>query len=156
MNDTREKGKIIDVFRGNEDHGILTINIGVAFEGGSHQGFGNICLDDEEMADDFVADLCTVFDVKKLKELVGKKCYALRCFDDFDANIEGLESVSGARFTIWDWRKKHFPKEAKSPLELRTRSLQQRIASAKRQIREAESDLADLKSHYHEWKEVRI
>jgi hypothetical protein len=79
MNDTREKGKIIDVFRGKEDHGILTINIGVEFEGGSHQGFGNLCLDSEEMADDLVADLCAVFNVKKLKDLVGKKCYALRC-----------------------------------------------------------------------------
>ena len=43
----REPGVIADVWSGkDEDHDILTCSIGIDFKGGGHQGFGQLCLDE--------------------------------------------------------------------------------------------------------------
>ena len=80
----RELGIVDYVTYGKEDHDILTCSIGIDFDG-SHQGFGGLCLD-EKVGPDFVNSICELFDVSFLKDIVGKKVYALRCFSDWNAH----------------------------------------------------------------------
>jgi hypothetical protein len=145
----RELGKIDYVRSGKEDHGILTCSIGIDFNGDSHQGFGGLCLD-TDLIKSFKKDLCKTFGVKKIEDLVGKECFALRCFGFLNDNIEGLETLDGKKFTISTWRKKHFT-NASNPLEQRFKHLVSEINHARRQIKEAEQDLAQLDSEYTNW-----
>ncbi len=144
----RELGTIVDVWSGKEDHGILTCSIGIDFRG-SHQGFGNLCLD-KKILPDFMEGVCETFGVKTLNELVGKQCYALRCFSHWNEPIEGLETLDGKRFTLFSWRKKHFP-NSKSPYEERISSLKNRIASDMRRIDDAYKELRKIHTEYTDW-----
>jgi hypothetical protein len=98
----------------------------------------------------FTKDLCSVFGVKKLTDLVGKKCYALRCFDELHTPIEALEAPSGARFVLTTWRKKHFP-ETKDPLAGKRESIEGNISFLQRRVAEEKTRLAELDKNYHEW-----
>ena len=151
MSQTRELAKVGRVFRGKEDHDILTISISMeGVDSGWGQGFGGLCLGDDKLADDFEADIKAIFGVNKLEDLVGKQCYVLRCFDQWNENIEGLESLDGKRFTLTKWRKKHFP-ETKSPLEDRIDSIHRSISSFTRRINQESDDLKTIRSKYVEW-----
>jgi hypothetical protein len=144
---TRDPGVVDNVFYGKENHGILTVWLGIDF-GGSYQSFGGLALS-EEVAPDYVSELCKTFEVERIEDIKGKKCVALRCFDEWNSIIEGLETESGARFINFQWRKKHFP-ETKSPLEERREHLQRRIALGQRQISEELKELSNLDASYHE------
>lgn len=157
----REPGVIAAVFYGKEDHGILTCSIRIDFNG-STQSFGNLCLT-EELGPDFVRAVCVSFGVKVptglvllstlrecLGRLIGERCYALRCFDDYNTPIEGLENQYGDAFLLTTWRRQHFP-DTKSPFETRKAELRQRIESAKQQIARAKVTLAKLPSEYYDW-----
>ena len=144
----RQLGKIVDVWSGKEDHGILTCSIGIDFCGG-HQGFGNLCLDEQTLPD-FIESVCKVFGVKNLKDLVGKECYVLKCFSHCNEPIEGLETLDDKRFTLSSWQKKNFP-NSKSPYEKRICSINSRIASDIRRIYAAYEELNNLKSEYTDW-----
>lgn len=155
-----EPGVIAAVFYGKEDHGILTCSIRIDFKG-STQSFGNLCLD-EKLGPDFVRAVCENFGVKVpsaptqrelrecLNQLVGQRCYALRCFDDYNTPIEGLENQYGDAFLLTTWRRQYFP-DTESPFETRKAELRQRIESAKQQIARAKVTLAKLPSEYYDW-----
>lgn len=87
---TREKGKIASASI-DDDHGHHSVWLMLEFEG-SGQGFGGIALGLPEngtaLLDDYVASICKTFGVSELKRLVGKECYALRCFDINNEPIE--------------------------------------------------------------------
>lgn len=144
MSDTRETGTIERVFYGKEDHGILTIVVHLKFDG-SGQGFGCLAFDTKARAEDFAADLCRVFAVKKLDDLVGKTCEARRCFSY--GNIEALVAPSGAMFVITEWRRKHWP-DYLDPLEDERHRQKVSIERLRKQIRRAEADLKTLDSRY--------
>lgn len=147
----RELGKIEDVFSGKEDHDILTLSVGVGFKG-AHQGFGSLMLN-EKLIISFEKELCDTFDVKNINELIGEACYALRCFDYWNANIEGLESVkTGKKFTLTGWRRRHLPaNEIKSPLQVEEEYHNSRISSAQRNIQVSQYELENIKSKYTDW-----
>jgi hypothetical protein len=143
----REKGKIAKTFLGKEDHGILTCTIGIDLKGGCYQSFGNLCLQDKKLADDFVTDLCATFSVKRLADLQGKSCVALYCFDGLNEPIEALEAPNGKRFVITDWRRKHFP-DTLDRLADRKVSIEREIAFLKRRIREEQAKLKCVDAEY--------
>lgn len=147
----REPGIIENFSSGKEDHGIYTCSIGIGFKS-SYQGFGNICLD-EKLLFHFKNEVCKIFKVKTTKELIGKECFALRCFGDWGDTIEGLENpLNGKRFIIRNWCLKYIPDyKDESPLERRRKHCLSRIESAYRQISSAEKELQTIDSNYTEW-----
>lgn len=148
MNPKRELGKIESVFQGPEDHDIITCSVHIEFDSGGAQGFGYLALGN--LLEDFVNDLCATFNVKNLKDLIGKKCFALRCFSGHNEPIDGLESIeTGKKFIINHWRKKHFA-NTKTTLQDKIESLNNRINSNIRQIESFNKELEFIKTDYTE------
>lgn len=150
---------ITDVFYGKEDHGILTISIGLDFDDGGHQGFGGLCLS-EPLAEDFERCVCAIFNARKLDELKGRRCRALFNFKGWNENIAALETgspgagqgVAGSRlsilrFTINTWRKRHFP-ETTSVLEQRLEKQRHHIKCLKLDLERAKATLKEIPSTY--------
>lgn len=146
---TREFGTISDTFLGKEDHGIQTAWIYLDFKGSS-QGFGGLSLTNG-LDIHFISDLCSLFNVDKFKDLKGKKCYALRCFDTWNTPIEGLETENGEIFTITDFRHKHVPGKIVTPLENKKTDLLSTISWATGRIKQAEQDLKEIEKEYVAW-----
>jgi len=113
------------------------------------QSFGNLCLD-EKLTDLFVQDLCAVFDVSTLADLVGKTCYVLYSFPYWNEPIEGLETEHGRRFTLTYWRKKHFPKSL-DPLTAQKESLRHRIQWAEQEAARAKKALTEVAADFVDW-----
>ena len=136
-----EQGKIASAIYGKEDHGILTCIVHIDFEG-STQGFGCLALDDKT-GPDFVRSLCEVFGVDRLTDLRGKQCRVFRFFGGWNAQIDAIESESGAVFDLWTWRRKFDP-SVKSPIEERREVLERQLAGLRRQVEETERAIEDL------------
>lgn len=146
---TREKGKIASVSYGRDhDHDVLTFWAMIEFPG-SGQGFGGIVLD-EKLGPDFRREICRVFEVATVNDLVGLDCYALRCFAINNEPIEGLEAMSGQRFTLNAWRRRHFP-ETESILVARRRRMLGEIDSLNRRIYEITRDAKTLEERFVTW-----
>ncbi len=79
------------------------------------QGFGGLCLD-EATRMDFDRQLCDLFEVKRLEDIVGLDCTALWPRNQHSDHMEGLER-DGRRFTITGFRRKHWPDKVPSPDE---------------------------------------
>jgi hypothetical protein len=146
---TREKSKIESVFYGQEDHGILTCSVMIS-SGGGCQGFGQLCLD-PITGPDFLHELCDVFDVHDHELLKGQECYALRNFEHYNCPIEGLEAMSGKRFTLTAFIRKHWPDKAQSPLERERQRHEQEIVFLQRRLKEERSRLACVDEGYVDW-----
>jgi len=145
----RVRGKIRSV-RGphREDHGILTTSVYI--DCGYVQGFGGLALD-EGLADDYVHDLCATFGVRGMDELVGKECYALYSFGEYNELIEGLESAdTGKRFLHNAWRKKLAP-DTRSILDQKRENLENDIAWAERRAAESRQRLQELSASFVDW-----
>lgn len=145
----RELGAIDYVRCGDEDHNIPTVDVGVDF-GGSHQGFGNLCLRDG-LLPVFVGDLCKAFGVESLEKLKGKRCYALRCWGFNNDTIEGLESVdTGQRFVVTAWCKAQgLP--TKTPLERRIERAHSTIQWARRRADDCRDEIETAADGYVDW-----
>lgn len=152
---TRQPGTIVSVRAGNEDHGVQTVWVHVDF-GGSQQGFGGVVLgkdEDNPLFRSFVTDLCATFSVEKFEDLKGKKCCALRCFDNWGAEIEGLESAdTDRRFTLTAWRKKTFKlKDVRTPLERELINAHRRVAQLERSVADEKRRVATISDEYTPW-----
>ena len=151
---TRELGKVDRVHSGEEDPGIDTVDLGIDFKGGGHQGFGGLCLNDKKFKDSFIKELCETFGVYDLQDIAGKECYALRCWDGWNEPIEGIESVdTGRRFVISVWRKKMGCKDT-DPLESKRDRYNRDIENALRRIKETIQYLKELDKGYVDWSKV--
>lgn len=152
----RQLGKIGYVKSGEEDHGVITCSVGIDFSG-SHQGFGNLCLD-SQLVVSFEKELCDVFAVDNTEKLIGQECYALRCFGHWNDTIEGLESVkTGKRFTLTSWKRKYITDTwITNPLSNRINSLNARIVQAQRRIEEDKLELARCELAYTNWDKDEI
>lgn len=150
MSNLRQPGNITGHFHGEEDHGIMTVMIYLQFsDGGGSQGFGGLALQQPGLANDFIRDLCSTFGVRRLSELKNAPCFALRCFDESSAPIQGLESgMTGKKFVIATWARKHFP-DTLDPLDARRQILRDQIVHDRRRLREKEDELAQLAKNYH-------
>lgn len=146
----REEGTIASVFSGRAYHEIPTVCVDIDLGGGCHQGFGNLVLD-EKGEKLFLRELCDLFHVQDPKQLVGKKCFALRSFSEWNTPIEGLEAPDGKHFTITSFRKRHYPNNSQSVIRSKKQSLRDDIARYKHQIKEAEQDLEALDDDYVDW-----
>ena len=146
----KELGKIVSVDVSHESDERPSVWVIVKFKG-SGQGFGGLYLNTEKLLESFVNSLMQPFNADYVEDLVGKKCYALRCWGHHNDSIVGLESFdTGRRFTIDGWRKKMGFK-FKNPLESRRDSLNLDIDSARRRIKECEKTLKTLEDNYIDW-----
>lgn len=119
--------------------------------GGSGQSFGGLALKSAESRQSFIGELCAVFGVSTLDQLVGKQCYALRSFSDWGAKIEGLESVdTGNRFTVTGYRLSR-GYDAPNPLDEALKGVLSDVLRAQKVLKEAEARVAGLKADYVEW-----
>lgn len=155
MGDKHRVHGVIESVEGPHDNnrGALTTWVHLKLTTGFYQGVGGLILN-AALADDYVCDLCTAFNVRAMDELVGKECYALYSFDSFNALIEGLESVdTGRRFIHTAWRRKHFP-ETRSNYDQEVERITSEIAWAERRAEDGRRRLRTLSAHYVEWETI--
>ena len=146
----REEAVVHKVFYGKEDHGILTCCLYLSFgQGGSGQGFGNLVLD-AETGPDFKRALSEFFE-KPFDSITGSKCFALRSWGHFQDYIVGLESLNGKRFTLYAWRKKHWPEKTQTVLEERRESIRREIEWLERRLREERVKFQEAAEGYVDW-----
>jgi len=108
----RELGKVGSVHRSTE-RGINVI-VDVKFPG-TGQGLVSPSLDEATLVD-YERELCALFGVRRLHDIVGQECFALRPREGFGEFIVGLE-CEGRRFTLAGFRRKHWPDKAPGPDE---------------------------------------
>lgn len=122
-----------------------------------HQGFGGICLGtidnpDEFLFESFRHDLCDAFNVNRLDELKGQKCFALYSFAGYNETVEGLESHdTGRKFVVTSWRRKHFPEQNGDPLKERISRLKSTIERSQDRVKRAREELRTIKKDYVDW-----
>ena len=143
----REHGTIRSVRTGDEDGRCISTWVFVDMSCGA-QGFGGYVLN--EHAEAWNADLCALFGVEKLDELVGKHCWALRAFSGWNEPIEGLEGTDGKRFVATDFWRARLP-AVQSVLEKRRESIEREVGFLTRRINEETRRLAGLEADYVEW-----
>lgn len=149
MSDTREPA-VIDYVRDDEERGLTTwVGTKGLPPSGWGQGFGGLLLDPHHLAD-WKASLAVLFGVKTYDEIVGRHCFVLRCWPAYGADIEGLE-VDGRRFTITDFRRKHWPEKARDQLTNKTEAIRRDIDYHARRIREQVAALERASDGYVEW-----
>jgi hypothetical protein len=132
---------------GPEDHGIPTVWIGCEF--GGSQGFGGMCLDENTTAA-YVDDICTLFSVSNIDDIVGRHCFVLKSFSGWSERVEGLE-VEGRRFTISGFMKRHWPDKYRSRLEQAKEQAASEIAHLTRRIRAVTEELARMDEDFRDW-----
>lgn len=117
--------------------------------GGWGQGFGQLVLDEKSLAA-WKAELCALFRVDKIEDVVGRQCFVLRSWPSWGERIEGLE-VDGRRFTITGFCRKHWPDKTKSRLECREIELRDDIDRHAMRIRECVQRLVNVRDGYVDW-----
>lgn len=116
---------------------------------GCGQGFTDLILDEKVTGPDFAAQICSMFGASKLEDIVGRQCFVLRPWGN-GCNVEGIE-VDGKRFTITDFRRKHWPEKAATRLEERQADLRRSINRAAADIQRWTSELSTCAWGYVEW-----
>jgi hypothetical protein len=144
----RAHGTIREVRTGYEDGRFVTTWVFVDLDDGGTQGFGGWSLAEHQEA--WNAELCALFGVSKLDDLVGKHCWALRSFSGWNEQIEGLEGTDGKRLVATAFWRKRLP-AVQSVLEKRRESIERDIAHHTRRIKEQTHTLARLENDYVEW-----
>lgn len=144
---TRDRA-VVEYVRDDDERG-LTTWIGMACQSGGHQGFGQIIHSPETLAD-WKSSIAALFGVATYEEIVGRQCFILRSWPEWDSDIEGIE-VDGKRFTITDFGRKHWPARARTQLEKRRERLLHDIQHHARRIAEDTARLEHLGDEYVEW-----
>lgn len=139
-----------------EEHvGQMTSYVFCNYDDGGTQGFGGLGLGPKggKLERAWERDVCDLFKVKDFKQLEGKRCYVLRCFDEWSATMEGLEAEDGRRLTIRSFLKRHLPdqKEQRDPLQYKIESLESSIEMHKRRAREDFETLRTIRKRYKAW-----
>jgi hypothetical protein len=147
----RELGTITSTRFGPEpDRGFNVCEIFIDFDGGA-QGFV-FGIGEKKNAKKIREEICDLFGVKDEKFLKGQRCYALRCFDTYNEVIEGIETMSGRRFTRTGWGRRMGFKQ-KGVLEERRESTVAHIESLKRRVAELTQTLNIIDESYVHWEE---
>jgi len=158
---TKELGTIKDAQVDVEHHNIITVWITIDFDGGGTQRFGGLAFQkldyssvlskkDDTLINDYIKSVCAAFEVPDLKDLIGKKCFALKSFDSWNQPIEGLESECGKRFTIFSWQKKHFP-DALNALETKIEMLKREVTYFEHRKQQSIEELKTIKDKFVDW-----
>jgi len=148
----REMGVIHSVRYGRDpDHCCVSCDVIVGFDGSTQ---GMCVILDDKLGPDFVRQLCRVFGVKEIDDLVNRPCYALRCWGFHNDDIEGLESIdTGNRFVLTSWNMQHFA-DTKSPAIRRRRQLVSEMISFEARIDRCRQDLETLLDGYVDWSDT--
>lgn len=120
--------------------------------GGWGQGFGGLAFDEPHLVS-WKEEICKLFGVTDIAEIVGRQCFILRNWASWGHDIEGLE-VDGKRFTITGFRRKHWPDKTKTQLENAAERLRSDIRFHARRIDEDVARLERLHEGYVEWSEA--
>jgi len=145
----REHGTIDYIKDDDCDGRFDTMFIGIRLTEGCFQAFGGYVLN--EFREQWTREICALFRVNKLDDMVGKQCWVLRSFSGRNESIEGLETMDGRRFTATDFFRRYLGKPVPSVLEKRRESIQSTIASLTRRINDETRTLAQLEADYVEW-----
>lgn len=105
-------------------------------------------------------EICRLFDVKKIDDIVGKKCFVLYSFTAMHSMIEGFETLDGKVYTTRDHYVKVYPDhEHVTAYKSECDRVDSDISHAKEQLRrlpfkieELENKKRNLKVDYVEWK----
>jgi len=144
---TREPGRITLVAKCFDRHAWA-----IRFEGdnGGVQSL-SICINDDTPADRaFREELAAFFGVRWIHDAVGRRCFALRCFDINHEPIEGFE-VDGKRWLLTDFRRRFWPDGAVTRLDQRAQACRDEIRFFRRRIAEEEAILAKLGTMFVDW-----
>lgn len=151
QNNKKRAAVVTDVFYGLEEHGILSCSIMLEFVvGGASQSFGGVNLSAKGSGVDFYNSICRLFRVQDLDQIVGKRCYALYCFGNYNEHIEGIETEYGDRFTLTKFMRKYDP-TIKDPLEKEKQRQFDVIEHSVERIMNASKKIKDLVSIYSNW-----
>lgn len=147
---TRELGTIrLARFGPEPDRGFNVCEIFIDFDGGGTQGFV-FGLGAKKNTPKVRREICELFGVNTEESLKGKRCYALRCFDCYSGDIEGIETMEGLRFTKTGWcRRMGFVTD--TALERNRKSTESHINALRRQIADQERKLRNLDESYVDW-----
>lgn len=138
-----------------EDHvGQMSSYVFCDYDDGGTQGFGGLALGPKggALEKQWERELMTTFGVVRFDSLVGKRCYVLRCFDQWNATMEGLEAENGNRFTVRGFVKRHLGVD-RDPLEQEQESLRSSIAMHERRAAEDKLSLSRVRKGYKSWEE---
>lgn len=145
---TREQTTIIQARYGVEpDHGILVLEICCDF-GGAGQAF-QACVA-EKLGPAMVREVCDLFGITKVEQLVGRQCFALRSFPYWSEQIEGFEA-DGRRWTKTGCVRRHAPEHARNPLETREEEKRAHIVALAEDVQRLTNDLRKLRSDFVDW-----
>lgn len=142
-----------------EEHvGQMTSYVFCDYDDGGTQGFGGLALGPKggKIEKAWEEELLNIFCVTDLKHAVGKRCYVLRCFDQWNANMEGIENTHGDRLTIRGFVKRQFPDKPelwRNPLVQKEEDLRSSIAMHERRAAEGKIELRNLRKGYKSWEE---
>jgi hypothetical protein len=151
MSDTRVPAKVrVATCEADPDRGWVIGWVHVeGVDSGWGQGFGGIALSPPAAAD-FIASVCALFGVTALTECAGRNCFVLRSWPSWGSDIEGIE-VDGRRFTLTDFRRKHWPDVAADPLARRRESILNSINYAGRDVQRYVAELGRVEDGYIDW-----
>lgn len=148
----KEKGRIINTsFEENQYNGVRSVWITLEYDAGGCQGFGGLCLINEELENAFISEICSIFNAKKLNELINEPCYALRSLPYYNTEIEGLESRNGKRFTLTGFIKKHHPQEYVPKFEKLLKAAENEIFYLEKRLIVAKNYINSLEIDYKDW-----
>lgn len=142
------EGEVTYVNYGEEDHGILTCQLGIQTKS-FHQGFGGLALT-QTTGPMFKRALCELFGVAEVEQIKGRKCIALWSFGTWNEPIEGLE-VDGRRFTITGFQRLAHPELDTDKRASEMRRLRMAVEHHERQLSEAKARLARGCEGFVDW-----
>lgn len=147
MSAKRSRG-VIEAVVEDVDHD--TVYLMGHFDGVGMTGFGGIVFDADARAA-FEREVAAIFGVATLAECVGESCWGLWCRGAINEHMAGIETERG-RVTISSFTKRHYPPEKwRDERQEVRRSLNSTIAHARRQIEEAEAELATFEADFIDW-----
>ena len=138
---TAYPGKVVDIFYGTEDRGILTCNVTCEGAWGG-QGFGTLVLD-ERTGPEFKRGVMESFGVANFNDLIGKPCVLYR--SQYTQLAEAIDGGCGI-FSIDEFRSRMWPssKGELSPRDRHVADLRQRRESLLRNAATLQDELDKL------------
>jgi hypothetical protein len=105
---TREYGTITAAHVGRDmDHGIAVVSLQFTFDGCGVQSL-QCCLRSDDEAAELGREVCRLFGVEHVEQIIGRHAYALRAFPYYNELIVGVE-VEGQRLVVDAWANRDNP-----------------------------------------------
>lgn len=122
------------------------------YETGGTQGFGGYKLD-KDLCHKVMFEICDVFEVTDVRQLVGKKCNVLRHFSEWNAAIDGIEVPETGKIWLMAKFLERNGFKTKDAFDKKVASIKSNIEHLKLQVAEQEEILKTIASRYETWEE---